>query len=497
MLCGIVATVTGLRDTPPRGRRRRVRHHRQSTQKKKEKRQRAAVKLEGAAGRELYLECLQIILRKQIWWLIKERGLPAELEEIVRAFWGLRVRDLPATDDDFPGGDSTFGASDADAKNGELSDGPVDTSRLWRPQKGKRVNLPMLIDTLALCYLGCCTLRLPISTATFCRWAQSEDLEFLIAINGLPKNVRDRLPATYHHSLQIRDHIAPGYLQSAVQELAISFNANYEVKLPPLNHIPLLLDLMRDLTLPVEIFLSVKCMAQILEADFCYPTRDKQRVLSIDDPEVLLLALVVVSTKLLHPLDGVSRRPVTHDDPRVMQIDWKQWEAVRTKQAEASRGLERGEEYTIQAREAVAMDNKADIYKWIEFFEKMLKQDGPSSKIPEVANRMFKGSPKQPDVEASQETRGGQRDQDALAVERYQTLNSTMKFIEPEQPVEAVDKRAMPSNLNMFYKEAAKTAAIPLRTLINAAAQVERRLELWCVQRERTRRMEGTQYETS
>ena len=164
--------------------------------KKKEKRQRAAVKLEGAAGRELYLECLQIILRKQIWWLIKERGLPAELEEIVRAFWGLRVRDLPATDDDFPGGDSTFGASDADAKNGELSDGPVDTSRLWRPQKGKRVNLPMLIDTLALCYLGCCTLRLPISTATFCRWAQSEDLEFLIAVSDCASHIWQCLSLT-------------------------------------------------------------------------------------------------------------------------------------------------------------------------------------------------------------------------------------------------------------------------------------------------------------
>jgi len=162
--------------------------------------------------------------------------------------------------------------------------------------------------------------------------------------------------------------------------MAISFNVNYEVTLPPLNHIPLLLQLMKDLTLPVEIFLSVKCMAQILEADFSYPTRNKQRVLSLDDPEVFLLALVVVSTKLLHPLDGVSRRPITHDDPRVMQIDWKQWEAVRTKQAEAARGLERGEEYTIKAREAVTMDKKADIYKWLEFFEKTFAQNESSSK---------------------------------------------------------------------------------------------------------------------
>ncbi|KAK8051050.1 Ubiquitin-like protein [Apiospora rasikravindrae] len=479
--------------------------------RKKEKRERAAVKLEGAAGRELYLECLQIILRKQIWWLIKERGLPAELEEIVRAFWALRVRDLPTQDDEFQR-DSSLGSSEAGVRDGELSDGPAETNRVWRPQPGKGMNLPALIDTLALCYLGCFTLRLPISTASFCHWAQRGDLEFLAAINGLPKNVQDRLPAGYHRSLQIRDHIPPGKLQSAVREMAISFNVNYEVEFPPLNHIPLLLQLMRDLTLPVEVFLSVKCMAQILEADFCYPTRDKRRILSTDDPEVLLLALVVVSTKLLHPLDGVSRRPTTHDDPRVMQIDWKQWEVVRTKQAEAVRGLQRGEEHTITAWEAATVD-KTVAEKWLDYFERMFVQTGATPKTPEAARRMFQvgsnASGKGPNGDSQD-----QRDQDELVVERYQTVNSTMKIIEPEQPGELFDRKGraktserdycpvwrteddLPRTAKMFYKEAAKTAAVPLRSLINAAAQVERRLEIWCVQRERSRRMEAMETET-
>ncbi|KAK7981601.1 hypothetical protein PG996_009291 [Apiospora saccharicola] len=481
------------------------------TRRKKEKRERAAVKLEGAAGRELYLECLQIILRKQIWWLIKDRGLPAELEEIVRAFWGLRVRDFPAHDDEFQR-DSSLGASDADVGDDELSDGPVETNRVWRPHSGKRLNLPALIDTLALCYLGCFTLRLPISTASFCHWVQRGDLEFLAAINGLPKNVQDRLPAGYHRSLQIRDHIAPGKLQSAVREMAISFNVNYEIKLPPLNHIPLLLDLMRDLTLPVEIFLSVKCMAQILGADFSYPTRDKQRILSVDDPEVLLLALVAVSTKLLHPLDGVTRRPTTHDDPRVMQIDWKQWKAVRTKQAEAARGLQRGEEHTVTAWEAVRVD-KTDTEKWLDYFERMFVQTGATPKTPEVTTRMFQGGSNTSFREPAGNPQA-RKDLDELVVERYQTVNSTMKFIEPEQPEDLVDKNGrktrserdycpvwrteddLPEAAKIFYKEAAKAAAVPLRNLINAAAQVERRLEMWCVQRERARRMEAADTET-
>lgn len=128
---------------------------------------------------------------------------------------------------------------------------------------------------------------------------------------------------------------------------------------------------------------------------------------------------------------------------------------------------------------------------------------------------MFSSRPKRPEIEASQDTQGSQRDQDKLVVERYQTVNSSMKFIEPEQPGEIFDRKGnkqqserdycpvwrteedLPETAKMFYREAAKTAAIPLRSLINAAAQVERRLEMWCVQRERARRMDAAQCEAS
>ena len=39
---------------------------------------------EGKEAFELYLVSYQLILRKQIWWLVHDRGLPSELE--VRRF---------------------------------------------------------------------------------------------------------------------------------------------------------------------------------------------------------------------------------------------------------------------------------------------------------------------------------------------------------------------------------------------------------------------------
>lgn len=48
----------------------------------------------------------------------------------------------------------------------------------------------------------------------------------------------------------------------------------------------------------------------------------------------------------------------------------------------------------------------------------------------------------------------------------------------------------LPDIARMLYREAAERAAIPLVVLVRAAAQVERRLEVWCMQRAKERRRE-------
>ena len=42
----------------------------------------------------LYLKSLQLILRHQIWFLTRDRGLPAELETIIYNLWALRIAQL-------------------------------------------------------------------------------------------------------------------------------------------------------------------------------------------------------------------------------------------------------------------------------------------------------------------------------------------------------------------------------------------------------------------
>lgn len=70
-----------------------------------------------------------------------------------------------------------------------------------------------------------------------------------------------------------------------------------------------------------------------------------------------------------------------------------------------------------------------------------------------------------------------------------------MRSIDPVEFVE--DEKSQPRNLcpiwrsekdmpdaaKVLYKKAAELAAIPLQTVIRGATQVERQLELWCIQK--------------
>ncbi|KAI2781132.1 hypothetical protein F4815DRAFT_492891 [Daldinia loculata] len=484
------------------------------SRKKKEPKKKIAVKLAGDEGRELYLEVLQLILLRQVWWLVREKGFPEDFEEIVRALWALRVRNLPLMESG--GGTRRRKGDVSEESDGYASSAPLFSSQsegtgaessafdlsdattaTWAPNAGRRWKLPKLVDTLALCYLGCLVRRLPATTADLCGWAQKGELDFLAAFNNIPRNARDRLPAEYHRALQVRDHIPAGRLQASVQELVISFKVNFDTIFPPINYPPILVRLITELTLPVEIYLVVKCITEILKTDYSYPIGGK-KIRTMDNPEVLLLALVVVSAKLLYPLDGVERLPRSHHDPRSMTIDWGKWqESMQNDTVESSSTLLRGEEYQVTPEDALTME-KGKMDDFMDWFEKMWIGDGE----PRTAERVrepFQGQ-KRLSQPSSLNEQLGNREREHIKG-RYEALNSSMKILEPV-PVDPEDlnkkqsqdfcpvwrtPEELPDAAKVFYGKAANLSYIPLHTLVRGATQVERQLEVWCIQRAKER----------
>lgn len=192
-------------------------------------------KLKGNAARELYLECLQLILRHQIWHLVKVRNCPDNIEGIARALWSLRVRDCPNLRPRAFAGDRLY-ESDSDrgrwpaadeqqqqeaeqrqGKGKETERGTV-LPITWRRRKKKKNKtgkatdsrtsegnisssdrdggsrggdardeegewqLPRLVDSLAIAYLACVLASVPIRIGDLTRWATNGELCFLAQV---------------------------------------------------------------------------------------------------------------------------------------------------------------------------------------------------------------------------------------------------------------------------------------------------------------------------
>ncbi|KAH7031062.1 uncharacterized protein B0I36DRAFT_323110 [Microdochium trichocladiopsis] len=479
-----------------------------TTRKKKEKPQKVAVKLSGDLGRELYLEVLQLVLRKQVWWLVRDRGFPEELEGIVQSLWALRVRSLPlkivsarkpaddsqGRDDDAMSVSSSMGggmSSQAESVAGgesssewELSD---TTTKTWEPDVGRRWKLPHLIDTLALCYLGCLTRRLPVSTSDIHHWAQEGRLEYLSAFTNLPKNVRDRLPAEFHRALQPGDHLKHGRLQDAARDLVLAFRANFDVTFPPVNHVFTIVRYIRDLVLPFELYSICTAIAKIIGADFAHQADGLKRK-AMRDPETLMIALVVVSAKLRYPFESSGGRAVGQK-----AMDWSRWEATRHSKPVDNDHITPGEEYTVTANDVLTMD-KTKLDDYMDWFESMFLGD-ENSGTAEVLREPFLGEPRHSESRKtlSLEQEIEQHDKHFAQQYRdmYATSKSTTDSTVPQQrdyadglwcPIwQTVED--LPDIARFAYKEAADLAAIPLSTLVRACGQIERRLEVVCKER--------------
>lgn len=181
--------------------------------KEKEVRETERKHLTGNDAKELYLDCLQIILRKQIAWLIREKGFSDELESICRDLWDLRIRKFIGLKSvssrtqekgkgighdgtsSQPGALSQSG-SDSEmvmySSQAETTDTSADESvKSQRKRRSSRVkdweselwDLPGPMEVLALIYMGCLLKQEPVRVGDIYRWAKNNQLPFLGAVS--------------------------------------------------------------------------------------------------------------------------------------------------------------------------------------------------------------------------------------------------------------------------------------------------------------------------
>ena len=106
----------------------------------------------------MFLQCYQLILWKQCWSLIHEKKLPSELEVVVHDLWALRLQLLV---DEF--GIISHHDGEASVYSSQIESAEHEGSTLERGMGVKGEKLPMLVESLGLCYLGMVLLRIPVN----------------------------------------------------------------------------------------------------------------------------------------------------------------------------------------------------------------------------------------------------------------------------------------------------------------------------------------------
>nr|CDP26956.1 Putative protein of unknown function [Podospora anserina S mat+] len=316
---------------------------------KKEKREKPKQQLSGNEGRKLYLECLQLILRKQLRWLIKEKRLNGELEGVVRDLWLLRVGGFKGIEKKREEAEEG-GAGERRKKRrrgvsvdeGEEEEGGLMMFSSQTEGEGEKGNrrrdwgselwdLPGVMDTLGLVYLGCVMRGEPVRVGDVWRWARNGWMPFLSAIDYIPKEWKDRLPIWAHQSLLTRYvKFKGGELHKRVMGLLIGYKENHGLIFPAVAAPPLLFLSIKDLALPADVHPYAQNICELLQLRYSFPTRETnhERHTLLDIPDVLLTAALVVATKYLYPLDSIDRHPRDHNDVLSMKMNWKVWEQV-------------------------------------------------------------------------------------------------------------------------------------------------------------------------
>jgi RNA polymerase I-specific transcription initiation factor RRN7 len=437
-------------------------------------------------------------LRHQVWFLIHEKGLPAELETVVLDLWTLRILQLENQIGQGQGYDSQSSQAFSASEDESESDGEV---LRRRPREKKLRSSPTLIDNLALCYLGIITLRLPITPGDIYDWITNDKMAYRRAIRHIPLAMREKLPANYHAILDPNGMLKYERFYSAVNDLKISLQMEYGVVWPSLNYPLLLFRFLKELALPLELYDASVRLARYIGYDFILHSERGGKLGIRHLPEAQLAACLVVCTKLIYPFDGMKRYPKTSTEPATTKIDWEDWykqhSLQQTSQDNTAQlytpeqliGLQEKDVFSMSADQ---LDQYLDWYKdsfidearieqTSDHFRKALYDLFPVDDGPQTVN--WKDQLPQPPthrerLDTVKAVHSGHKPQRVIE-EQPETTGVTR----PGEKYRIYRKEEdIPENARRFYEAVARCAGLSMDMLVMAVFFTEKKMDKWQVE---------------
>ncbi|PYH64700.1 TFIIB-type zinc finger domain-containing protein [Aspergillus vadensis CBS 113365] len=441
----------------------------------------------GRQAYSLFLQVYQLILWKQCHALVHHRGFPSELESVVRDLWALRLETYaekindPSEQDEEPEFFSSQVTSGLDGS---------DDTRF----RGRQATWPRLIDSIALCYLGALLMRLPVGVGDFYGMVMRGDVPFIRIVKIIPRDMRDKLPQEFISILETTRLLQAEHLHGAVSDLLLLYHNKFNMQFPSLNWPVLLYKYVKRLALPLDIHPAAKKLQHLLGFDFEYPTSISGRRRPLQLPELQLVALVVITTKLLFPFDDVERYPATVEEPTVQVIDWNLWSQIQrhydNRETPAGQ-LGKGKEILVTERDVFSM-TPSELDDYMNWYENSWLD--PSK----VSNPLADLFPTGPSAGESQTTALTPDVTDEEALDEL--IKASTSQLRSRQVIADNDLETprpgcsytryrtesdLPDTARSFYETAAKVAGVSLSTLIRAVSQAENKINRWLEEKRR------------
>ncbi|KAG6005857.1 hypothetical protein E4U21_007565 [Claviceps maximensis] len=449
--------------------------------RKREVREVEKRQLVGQEGKTLYLEAIQLLLRKQVEFLIQKKGHREELETVVRDLWDLRIRGYGASFQDNDLSESeieTFSSQPTESKKEEVRISWKSASRAqsWNPERGIDWPLPRMPEILALCYLGCLLLKIPTRLTDLLNWVSSGSMPYLRAYSELPVEMQKRMPTMYANALKLpwATGLRGCDLYRSVMDTAISYQLNYEMTFPEMNYFPMLVQYTKELALPVEVIIVAKRLIATLNYSFEYPAI-KTKIFPFDHPELRLVAFLVVSTKLSFPLTHGQCSSLVNLRHIMPRMDWGRWGSAFTENLAKykSQILERPSFEDLTPEDITGLEDE-EFDAFVAYLKVTIGKNTDSAITeffpvePDSTHEPFFPEVSEYDVEKE----AHRVLSEAVVVDNNPTDEAPR--YEAFRAVQDLSETA-----SMFYKAAGDAAGLPVDMLVRAIYKLEQRMIRW------------------
>ncbi|KAK0908943.1 hypothetical protein LTR02_004696 [Friedmanniomyces endolithicus] len=457
--------------------------------------------LSGPRAFEHYLLAVQLVLRKQLRWLIETKKLPEELETLVRDLWALRLQRL-RTRVSYDSDTETDTQSHFFSSQSEGEASASDESAHSRKHRGKKIDgTPNLLDTLALCYIGTLLLREPVLVADLHRWASDGELPYYHASNNVPLSMQERLPAVYQELLEPKLLGKPEKLHDHVLSLMRSFNTEFGMALPPINHPLILYRWMKALALPIEIFAATSRLARLMDITFAFALDAKPGAKNhmLQYPEPRLMAILIVSTKLLFPFDDIERAAYSGNAMDALGMDWSAWAELQVPhptERKASSPLAYAKALEFSQTDVLgAAEHQLDQYMdWCEhnIASEDIRERGKAGRDADFRRILFGMFPVREAGATEHEDPSGSRSREEVETEKLRVVQAALRtrsVIQPprkgQTPASGIGSSyrrirtagELEGPAEVFYERAAELAGLSFEAMVMAVFRIERRMQ--------------------